>query len=40
MKREVVNKIKKFKAKGKEEKISKWVQNTFTQVEQMVQRRI
>jgi putative component of toxin-antitoxin plasmid stabilization module len=40
MKREVVNKIKEFKAKQKEEKRLKRVQNAFTQVEQMVQRRI
>ncbi len=40
MDKEVLDKIKKFKAKEKEEKTWKQVQDTFTQVKEIVQRNI
>ncbi len=40
MDKEILDKFKKFKAKEKEEKIWKQVQDTFTQVKQIVQRNI
>jgi len=38
--KEILEKIKKFKAKEKEEKTWKQVQDTFTQVKEIVQRNI